>query len=86
LAAVEITSRHATRNIAEAVHHMTKGKYAAEWWTGLIPATLTPAAIGLALLDGGPLWLGALGGIAAMVGVWMMDDAFVKAGQSVPLS
>ena len=34
----------------------------------------------------GPDWFGAIGGLAAMAGIWFADDAFVKAGQSVPLS
>ncbi len=86
LAALEIMSRHPTRNIAEAVHHMTKGAFATEWWVGVVLAAIAPAALGLAVVGGSPTWVGAAGGVAAMVGVWMMDDAFVKAGQSVPLS
>ncbi len=86
LAAMEIISRHPTRNIAEAVHHMTRGVYATEWWLGLMFASIAPAAVGLLVLEGSPTWVGALAGIGAMVGVWLMDDAFVKAGQSVPLS
>ena len=37
-------------------------------------------------LGGAELWVGALGGVGAMAGIWFADDAFVKAGQSVPLS
>ena len=86
IAALEIMSKHPTRNIAEAVHHMTHGAFATEWWFGVVLATVAPAALGLAVLGGSPVWVGATGGLAAMIGVWLMDDAFVKAGQSVPLS
>ncbi len=86
MALLELISHHPTRNIAEAVHHMTKGKYAAEWWIGVVLTTIIPSAIGLTLLNGAPVGLGAAAGVAAMAGVWLMDDAFVKAGQSVPLS
>jgi hypothetical protein len=30
--------------------------------------------------------VGAVGGGMAAVGIWLVDDAFVRAGQSVPLS
>ncbi len=86
LAALDIIARHPTRNIAEAVHHMTRGRFAIEWWAGVLLATLLPAGLGLGVLNGSPTWAGALAGVAAMAGVWLVDDAFVKAGQSVPLS
>ena len=38
------------------------------------------------MLAGGPTWIGAAGGLAAAAGIWFADNAFVKAGQSVPLS
>jgi hypothetical protein len=37
-------------------------------------------------LSGSPLWVAAVGAVGAMAGIWFADDAFVKAGQSVPLS
>jgi hypothetical protein len=30
--------------------------------------------------------IGALAGVAVMAGIWFADNAYVKAGQSVPLS
>jgi hypothetical protein len=86
MAAIELTARHPTRNIAEAVHHMTQGAFATEWWVGVVLAAIAPASLGLAVLGDTGVWIGAIGGVASMAGVWMMDDAFVKAGQSVPLS
>jgi len=86
IAFAELTSRHPTRNIADAMHHMTRGVYAREWWLGgqglgvVLPIVLGVAAVG------GADWAGAAGGLAAMAGIWFADDAFVKAGQSVPLS
>ena len=41
---------------------------------------------GLFLAGEGGLWSGALAGVFAMAGLWFADDAFVRAGQSVPLS
>jgi len=87
IAMAELVSRHPTRNIAQAVHHMTRGRFAREWWLGgQLLGVAFPIALGAGFLGGAPLWVGAVGGAAAMAGIWFADDAFVKAGQSVPLS
>jgi len=87
LAFAELVTKHPTRNITEAIHHMTRGVYAREWWLGgQLLGVAVPVLLGALYLGGAGLWVGALGGIAATAGVWFVDDAFVKAGQSVPLS
>ncbi len=88
LALAELTSEHPTRNIAQAMHHMTRGRYATEWWVGgQLVGVAAPVAFGALVLAGvASTWLAALGGLAAAAGIWFADDAFVKAGQSVPLS
>jgi formate-dependent nitrite reductase membrane component NrfD len=87
LAFAEIVTKHPTRNISEAVHHMTRGVYAREWWLGgQLLGVAIPIVLGALYLGGAELWVGALGGVAAAAGVWFADDAFVKAGQSVPLA
>ncbi|HSJ29587.1 MAG TPA: 4Fe-4S dicluster domain-containing protein [Acidimicrobiia bacterium] len=86
IALVEIVSHHPTRNIAQAVHHMTKGAFAARWWGGQLMAVLVPVVAGSLVLSGSSAWIGAVGGLAAWAGIWLVDDAFVRAGQSVPLS
>jgi hypothetical protein len=69
-----------------AHHHMTKGEYAPRYQAGLILAIAIPILAGAAVLLGAPVIFGAIGGLSAMVGVWLLDDAFVQAGQSVPLT
>jgi len=88
IALAELTGRHPTRNIADAMHHLTQGVYSLEWWAGgQLLGVVLPLALGVIAVSGaGPDWLAALGGLAAMAGIWFSDDAFVKAGQSVPLS
>ncbi len=86
-ALAEIVTKHPTRNIAEAVHHMTRGAFAREWWLGgQVLGVLVPIVLGALYLGGADLWIGALGGVGACAGIWFADDAFVKAGQSVPLA
>ena len=87
IALVEIGSRHPTRNIEMAMHHMTKGAFSRQWWLGgQLVGVIVPVSFGSGYLSGSPLWVAVLGGLAAMAGIWFADDAFVKAGQSVPLS
>jgi hypothetical protein len=86
LAFAEIVSRHPTANIAAAMHHMTKGRYAVEYRVGLVLSVLGPLATGIAVIAGSEAMIGAVGGGMAAAGIWLVDDAFVRAGQSVPLS
>ena len=85
----ELVSKHPTGNHAAAMHHLTRGAYAREWWLGgQVIGVLIPLVLGVVFLAGAgiPLWVAELGGLAALIGIWFADDAFVKAGQAVPLS
>ena len=89
IGAVDLVSRHPTRNHAAAMHHLTRGANAREWWLGgQVVGVVAPLVLGVVFLAGTgvPLWVAELGGLAALVGIWFADDAFVRAGQSVPLS
>jgi formate-dependent nitrite reductase membrane component NrfD len=86
--AIELSS-HGTRNVELAVMAMTNGAYAGQfWWGGVVVGLLVPAAattVALAADVDGP-GLVAVAGLAALVGMFAYEDAFVRAGQSVPLS
>ena len=88
LIATELWSK-GTRNVELATLEMTRGKYAAQFWFGgvlnglLLPAVLLIVA--LAVDDPGP-WPAACAGAAALFGLFAYEDAYVRAGQSVPLS
>ena len=83
---VELFKAHPTDNATEAAHHLTKGTYARQHWIGFVLGCLVPVATGYAHLAGAPIAAAAVGGLAGLVGVWLLDDAFVRAGQSVPLT
>ena len=72
------------------MHHLTRGAHAKEWWLGRAGDRCggPPWCWELHswLTSGGPFWLSQTGGLAALIGIWFADDAFVRAGQSVPLS
>jgi hypothetical protein len=82
----ELMGSHPTTNAGAAFHHMTKGEFSGQWWRGQFLLVPVPILAGLLVVAGGTVITGVAGGIAAMVGVFLADDAFVKAGQSVPLS
>ena len=68
---------------------MTRGRYAAQFWFGgILNGLVVPAAlltVALVVDTPGP-WPAALAGVAALFGMFAYEDAFVRAGQSVPLS
>ena len=83
----ELVSRHPTRNIEAAMHHMTKGRFAREWWVGgQLIGVVVPIALGILGVVMGQDLIAILGSLGAMSGIWFADDALVKAGQAVPLS
>ena len=87
LVGVELTSK-GSRHVELAVHTMTKGTYATQfWWGGIATGLVAPAIIAIIALavDPNPAFL-ALGGLASLVGMFAYEDSFVRAGQSVPLS
>jgi formate-dependent nitrite reductase membrane component NrfD len=77
-----------TRHVEVAVHAMTRGRLALRFWVGgvlvglAVPAVLTAVALAA---DAGPV-LPAIAGVAAVLGMFAHEDAFVRAGQAVPLS
>ncbi len=85
--AIEATSR-GTRHVELAVRAMTHGEYRDRFWFGVLVGHLTPACIVIVALAGGveSSVLSGLAGLAAVAGMWAYEDAFVRAGQSVPLS
>ena len=89
IAVAEAFSRHPTRDIAQAIHHLTKGRFAREWWIGgQLLGVVVPLVAGAVFLagSGDEVWVAAVGGVAVAAGIWFADDAYVRAGQSVPLS
>ncbi len=86
--AMELTSK-GSRHVELAVRAMTHGTYARQfWWGGIGAGIVVPVVLVIvALVAGidGPA-LPAVAGVAALIGMFAYEDAFVRAGQSVPLS
>jgi len=88
LTASELLSK-GSRQIELATLEMTQGRYAGQFWFGgVLNGLIVPAALLTLVLasDTTSPWPAALAGIAALFGMYAYEDAFVRAGQSVPLS
>lgn len=84
----ELSSRGSV-HVEMAARTMTHGRYARQFWgLGVVVGLVVPAALVIAALAGagGATALGAVAGLAAIAGLAGYEDAFVRAGQSVPLS
>jgi Fe-S-cluster-containing dehydrogenase component/formate-dependent nitrite reductase membrane component NrfD len=88
LIATELWS-HGSRTVELATLEMTRGAYARQFWLGgvlvglVVPAVLLVVALAT---DTTSPWLAAVAGAAALLGMFAYEDAYVRAGQSVPLS
>jgi Fe-S-cluster-containing dehydrogenase component len=72
----ELTLTHPTAHAALAVYEMTRGRYAAYFWAGIV---LTLACIFAP-------WLGVAASPLALVGLALHEHAYVQAGQAVALA
>ncbi len=86
LVAIEITA-HGTRHVELAVHDMVRGGQRSRFVTGVGVGMVVPAVlVAVALAAGWGALPVAVAGVCALVGMWFYEDAYVRAGQSVPLS
>jgi hypothetical protein len=85
LVAIEVTS-HATVSVEVATAMMTKGKYRGRFWTGVLVGMVAAGGVALAAALSGNTNIGVGAAVLALVGLAAYEDAFVRAGQSVPLS
>jgi Fe-S-cluster-containing dehydrogenase component/formate-dependent nitrite reductase membrane component NrfD len=78
-----------SRSVELATLEMTRGAYAGQFWFGgvlngiLVPAGLLVFSLAADTTSAIPA---AFAGVAALFGLYAYEDAYVRAGQSVPLS
>ncbi|NIA01633.1 MAG: 4Fe-4S dicluster domain-containing protein, partial [Bacteroidia bacterium] len=73
----EITLTHSTAHAKAATHEMTGGRFKVFFWTGLALAAVAIAAP----------WIGAPVAVPlALIGLFAFENAYVQAGQAVPLA
>jgi Fe-S-cluster-containing dehydrogenase component/formate-dependent nitrite reductase membrane component NrfD len=79
--------RHPTRQAEIAAHNLWRDRFAKRFWLGgMLTGVLAPAVLGTIYLASGGTGVLAAGGALALIGLWFYEDAWVRAGQSVPLS
>jgi Fe-S-cluster-containing dehydrogenase component/formate-dependent nitrite reductase membrane component NrfD len=79
--------RHPTRQAERAALNLRRDLFAPQFWSGLVIGLALPAAAASAyLLVGHATALLGGAGLCALIGLWLYEDAWVRAGQSVPLS
>ena len=79
--------KHPTRQAERAARNLWRDLYARRFWLGgVLTGLAAPVALAVVFLAAGGTLLLALAGALALVGQWLYEDAWVRAGQSVPLS
>ena len=78
----ELGVTHANADVALAARLITRGGYRARFWGGAVLVGIAVPLVAILLLPGALV----LGSVLALAGLWMYEDVWVKAGQSIPLS
>ena len=85
-ALIELFAYHPSVDASRAARLITRGHYRVRFWGGVIVAgIIVPAALAVAAT-----WIGGAAAVPAALlalgGLWLWEDLWVKAGQSIPLS
>lgn len=82
----EVSLTHPTAHARLAIWEMVQGRYKSDFWLGLVLSVLGGLLPGLALLGYVSTALGVGGAPMALIGLMLYENAYVQAGQSVPLA
>ena len=82
----EVSLTHSTAHARLAIWEMVQGRYKSDFWLGVILSVLGGLLPLLALLGYVSTSLGVGGAPLALVGMMLYENAYVQAGQSVPLA
>ena len=81
----ELGTTHANVDVARAGQLITRGPWRARFWVGVVGVGIVvPVVLALGAPPGGAL--AALIALMALAGLWLYEDLWIKAGQSIPLS
>jgi len=87
LVALEVFNRHAVHDATLAARLIRRGPYRRRFWVGVVlGGVFAPMALMIAGAASDSTTLSALGALLALAGLWVWEDLWVRAGQSVPLS
>jgi Fe-S-cluster-containing dehydrogenase component/formate-dependent nitrite reductase membrane component NrfD len=87
LIALEVFNRHAVHDATLAARVIRRGPYRARFWSGVVlGGVFLPMALLIGAAASDSTVLSTLAALLALAGLWLWEDLWVKAGQSVPLS
>ena len=87
LVALEVFNRHAVHDATLAARLIRRGPYRARFWGGaVLGGVVAPMALMIAGAASDSTTVSTLGALLALAGLWVWEDLWVRAGQSVPLS
>ena len=82
----EVSLTHATAHARLAIWEMVRGRYKSDFWIGMALSLLGGLLPWLAILGYVSTSLAVAGAPLALVGMMLYENAYVQAGQSVPLA
>jgi hypothetical protein len=82
----EVSLTHPTAHARLAIWEMVKGRYKNDFWTGIILSFFGGLFPLLAALGVVSTSIGIAGSPFALIGLMLFENAYVQAGQSVPLA
>jgi hypothetical protein len=78
----ELGVSHANTDVATAARLITRGGYRGRFWAGAVVVGIVAPLVAIIVAPGGMV----IGAVLALAGLWIYEDVWVRAGQSVPLS
>ena len=82
----EVSLTHPTAHARLAIWEMVKGRYKSDFWIGTVLSFAGGLIPALALFGVISISLGVAGAPLALIGLMLYENAYVQAGQSVPLA
>ncbi len=82
----EVSLTHPTAHARLAIWEMVHGRYQSDFWMGTALSIIGALLPGLALFGVISAAFGVAGAPLALVGLMLFENAYVQAGQSVPLA
>ena len=78
----ELGVSHTNTDVARAARLITRGGYRGRFWGACVVGGVLLPFVAILVLPGGMV----IGSLLALAGLWVYEDLWVKAGQSIPLS
>ncbi len=82
----EVSLTHPTAHARLAIWEMVRGRYRSDFWIGIALSILGGLLPWLAIVGVVGFAIGAAGSSLALIGLLLYENAYVQAGQSVPLA